>query len=123
MVVAETYPAEVMRHLGLRMAGSKRRQSDRVALAPMLTAAMAVLAATPSAPLRAALADGFGADPAGEDRFDAVIGVLGVINVLAGHRPDGVPDDPWLRRWEGWVLGQTDLPTLPATPIPPPGGG
>ncbi len=110
VVVAETYPAEAMRHLGLRMGGSKRRQADRRALADALGAVMMRLAVAPDAALGAMMAEGFGADAAGEDRFDAVIGVLGVINVIAGHRPDGVPDDPWLRRWEGWVLGQTDLP-------------
>jgi hypothetical protein len=61
----------------------------------------------------AMIADGFGADAAGEDRFDSTLGVLCVLNVLAGNRPDSVPDDPWLRRWEGWVLGQTALPVLP----------
>ena len=110
IVVAETYPAEAMRHLGLRMAGSKRRQSDRIALAPALNAALARLAAEPAPALQAALADGFGADPAGEDRFDSLIGVLGVLNVLAGHRPGTAPPDPWLTTWEGWVLGQTHLP-------------
>jgi hypothetical protein len=110
VVVAETYPAEAMRHLGLRMGGSKRRQGDRVALGGALGAAMAGLSVVPDAGLMAEMAEGFGADAAGEDRFDCVIGVLGVINVIEGHRPDGVPDDPWLRRWEGWVLGQTDLP-------------
>ena len=34
-----------------------------------------------------ATADGFGADAAGEDRFDCVLGVLCVLNVLAGNRP------------------------------------
>jgi hypothetical protein len=29
---------------------------------------------------------------------------------LAGNRPDTAPADPWIRRWEGWVLGQTALP-------------
>jgi hypothetical protein len=110
VVVAETYPAEAMRHLSLRMRGSKRRQADRAALAEPLAAALAGLGAVPDPPLRAALADGFGADPAGEDRFDSVLGLLCVLNVLAGRRLDGVPDDPWLRRWEGWVLGQTALP-------------
>lgn len=109
-VIAETYPAEAMRHIGLAMGGSKRRQSDRAALAGPMHAAMARLAARPCANLAAAIAEGFGADAQGEDRFDATIGVLGVINVLAGNRPDGIPEDPWLRRWEGWVLGQTDLP-------------
>ena len=110
LVVAETYPAEVMRHLGLVMPGSKRRQADRAGLAAALRAAMARLGALPCPALATEVADGFGSDAAGEDRFDCVIGLLGVLNVLAGNRPDLVPDDPWLRRWEGWVLGQTELP-------------
>jgi hypothetical protein len=56
------------------------------------------------------LAEGFGTDAAGEDRFDSLVGLLGLIGVLEGLRPDLVPDDPWVRRWEGWVLGQTELP-------------
>ena len=60
--------------------------------------------------------DGFGADAPGEDRFDSVIGLLGLIGVLEGIRPDYVPEDPWIRRWEGWVLGQTALPRPAATP-------
>jgi hypothetical protein len=110
IVIAETYPAEAMRHVSLRMGGSKRRQPDRAALAEPLSRAMADLCVTPNAALKAALAEGFGADAAGEDRFDSLLGLLCVINVLAGRRPDGVPDDPWLRTWEGFVLGQTALP-------------
>lgn len=112
VVIAETYPAEAMRHLALRMRGSKRRQHDRAALANGLVAAMASLDAAPEPALQPAIADGFGADAAGEDRFDSLLGLLCVLNVLAGRRPDGVPDDPWLRRWEGFVLGQTALPRI-----------
>jgi len=39
-----------------------------------------------------------------------------VLNVLAGNRPDTVPPDPWIQRWEGWVLGQTALPRDWLTP-------
>ncbi|HEX3347802.1 MAG TPA: hypothetical protein VHS58_06840 [Acetobacteraceae bacterium] len=106
VAIAETYPAEALRHLGVRFVGSKRRQSDRARLAPAFFGAMAALDATPDDAMAAQVADGFGADPAGEDRFDTVLGLLCVLNVLAGRRPDGVPDDPWVRRWEGWVLGQ-----------------
>jgi hypothetical protein len=113
VVLAETYPAEAMRHFSIRMGGSKRRQADRAALGDGLADAMRTLNATPEPEMRAALADGFGADAAGEDRFDSVLGALCVLNVLAGRRPDGVPDDPWLRRWEGFVLGQTALPREP----------
>ncbi len=113
VVVAETYPAEALRHLGLRLHGSKRRQRDRIGLALALHAAMAALGAHADKALQDAVATGFGADAAGEDRFDSLLGVLCVLNVLAGNRPGGVPDDPAIRRWEGWVLGQTALPRSP----------
>jgi len=110
VAVAETYPAEALRHLGIRLAGSKRRQSDRAAIAPCMRATLARLGVAPDAALINAVADGFGPDAAGEDRFDCVLGVLCVVNVLAGNRPDDAPGDVWIRRWEGWVLGQTSLP-------------
>lgn len=110
VVVAETYPAEVMRSRALKLAGSKRRQSDRAGLSGALFAAMGELGAAVSGALRRTIEDGFGADAAGEDRFDSLIGVLGVIAVVAGAQPDFVPDDVWVRRWEGWVLGQTATP-------------
>ena len=105
-VLAETYPAEAMRQLGLRMDGSKRRHADRLALAPTLKLSMAALSATPDPALDRLMAQGFGPDAAGEDRMDCVLGLLCVLQVLAGGRPDAAPDDPWIRRWEGWVLGQ-----------------
>ena len=114
VAVAETYPAEALRHLGIRLAGSKRRQSDRAAVGAGLLAAMTGLGARPDAALADAAADGFGADAAGEDRFDCVLGLLCLLNVLAGNRPDTAPGDPWIGRWEGWVLGQTALPALVA---------
>jgi hypothetical protein len=114
VVIAETYPAEALRHLGIKLRGSKRRQSDRVAVAGPILAAMARLQVAPDVALAEALTGGLGADAAGEDRFDCLLGVLCVINVLAGHRPDTTPDDPWLTSWEGWVLGQTALPTVTA---------
>jgi hypothetical protein len=107
VALAETYPAEALRHLNLRLRGSKRRQSDRASLAPALLAAMAVLSAVPDPALIAAVGNGFGPDAAGEDRFDSLLGLLCVLNVLAGNRPDTAPDDPWITRWEGWVLGQS----------------
>lgn len=109
-VLAETYPAEALRHLGLVLRGSKRRQADRAALAGPLAVTMARLGADPEPALAAMCADGFGADAAGEDRFDCVLGALCVIGVVDGIRADFVPEDPWVRRWEGWVLGQCAAP-------------
>lgn len=109
-VLAEVYPAEALRQLGLKMAGSKRAQGPRIALAAALCDAMARLRVAPTAALAAMVADGFGADAAGEDRLDCVLGLLSLVAVLDGVRPDHIPDDPWITRWEGWVLGQTDMP-------------
>jgi hypothetical protein len=116
IAVAETYPAEALRHLGIRLRGSKRRQADRASVAAQLSAAMARLDVVADPALEQATADGFGHDAAGEDRFDCILGVLCVLNVLAGNRPDTSPADPWIRRWEGWVLGQTAMP--PDWPVP-----
>jgi hypothetical protein len=112
VAVAETYPAEALRLLGIRLKGSKRRQSDRQAIASALLGAMDRLGAVPEPQLVGMTGNGFGADAAGEDRFDCVLGLLCVLNVLAGNRPDSAPADSWIQRWEGWVLGQTALPRL-----------
>lgn len=110
LALAEVYPAEALRQLGLRMQGSKRSAAARRVLAPDLLAAARALGAEPSPDLRAAAEAGFGEDAAGEDRLDCVLGLLALVAVLDGARPDFVPDDPWVRGWEGWVLGQTELP-------------
>lgn len=110
IALAETYPAEALRQLGLRLSGSKRRQADRAVLGPALLDACRRLGGLADDALTEAALDGFGAGAAGEDRLDCVLGVLCVIAVLDGHRPDTAPDDPAIRRWEGWVLGQTAHP-------------
>ncbi|MFM7421174.1 MAG: hypothetical protein ACKO54_15975 [Alphaproteobacteria bacterium] len=109
LAIAEVYPAEALRHLGLKLAGSKRAEAPRRAIAPALRNAMAALQVTPDTALAEAITSGFGTDPAGEDRFDSLIGLLGLIGVVDGKRPDFIPEDPMIRTWEGWVLGQTAL--------------
>jgi hypothetical protein len=119
VALAETYPAEALRHLGIKLRGSKRRHTDRCATAGPLMTAMDIQSATPDNAMRHTIQDGFGADPSGEDRFDSVLGALCMLNVLAGNRPDTTPEDPWIRQWEGWVLGQTALPKPRPNPAEP----
>lgn len=114
LVLAETYPAECYRHLGLRLAGSKRNRSARIAAGGTLLAWAREVGVAVAPTLAAAIADGFGTDAAGEDRFDCVCGLFGVLNVLLGRRPEAYPDDPVLLQWEGWVLGQIDQPLAQA---------
>jgi len=116
-VLAETYPAEAMRHLGVKLTGSKRAREARLAAAPSLHLAMERLGVRPGAALEQAMEHGFGTDAVAEDRFDSLLGLLCVVGVLSGARPDVVPEDPWVRHWEGWVLGQAAIPAHPA-PIP-----
>jgi hypothetical protein len=106
LAVAEVYPAEALRQLGLKLAGSKRDQTARLALAEPLRAVLDELRVAPSAEALAMIRDGFGADAAGEDRLDCTLGLLALIAVLDGRRADSIPEDDMVRRWEGWVLGQ-----------------
>jgi hypothetical protein len=108
-VVAETYPGEVYGHLDLvlRRHGGKRSQMARRASAARLLARIQLLGIEAEAPARAEIEDGFGAGALGEDRFDAVVGLLGMLTVVLGHRPSGEPEDPGVRRIEGWILGQS----------------
>lgn len=116
LAVAEVYPAEALRQLGLRLRGSKRDRAARLTLAEPLREAMARLRVTPSPELSATIAEGFGADAVGEDRLDCTLGLLALVAVLDGHRADFIPEDAAVRSWEGWVLGQAELPTWLAQP-------
>lgn len=113
IVVAETYPAEVYGHLGVVFSkarrgvkAGKRVQADRAANAAVLLGQAGALGITLEPPLRQAIDDGFGPGRAGEDPFDATVGLLGMLNVVRGHRSTGEPPDELIRGVEGWILGQ-----------------
>lgn len=110
LVVAETYPAEVYRHLGLPLArrgnGGKRDRLARAACAPALLAFAGNASVRLDPGLEAAIRTGLGHDGHGEDRFDAVVGLFGMLDVALGGRPSGEPADDEVLRIEGWILGQ-----------------
>lgn len=109
VVAAETYPAECYHHLGLTEGGkrwSKRRPADRAAQAPQLLAWAAAAGVEIASELAAAIRDGFGPQPNGDDPFDATVGLFGMLNVALGHRPSGEPNDKIVCQVEGWILGQ-----------------
>ncbi len=105
IVVAEVYPAEIYGQLDLPAARGKRRQQARAKRAPALAAHLRHLGITADPTFRGALADGFGAAADAEDCFDAVVGLIGMLNVVLGERPAGLPGEE-IRRIEGWNLGQ-----------------
>jgi hypothetical protein len=108
-VIAETYPAEAGTHLGLDAPGatwSKRSQADRRRAMNVVLPRQRAAGVRWSQELEAVCADGFGEGPQGEDAFDAVIGLLAMIEVATGRRAEGVPAVYPERRIEGWILGQ-----------------
>ncbi|HTR16896.1 MAG TPA: hypothetical protein VMI52_07680 [Acetobacteraceae bacterium] len=107
-VIAETYPAEAYGHVGIafRANMSKQRQEDRRAAMADLFDWAHRRGVTFSADAAAQINDGFGVRKAGEDPFDALAGLLGMVEVLDGYRPEGPVDTSNLNIWEGWILGQ-----------------
>jgi hypothetical protein len=112
-IAVETYPAECYAHLGVKFStpkrgakSGKRVQGDRAANARRLLAWAEVAGVRVESSMRAAMLDGFGPSPDGEDPFDTTIGLLGMLNVVLGHQPLYEPEDPVLRNVEGWIFGQ-----------------
>ena len=106
MTIAEIYPAEAYSHLGVQF-GSKKgrgktsREARRDATKHWLTDFL-------SGPIRLTNAArswvewGFLA----EDDFDAMAGLLSMLQVVTGRRSAGAPDTAAVRQIEGWILGQ-----------------
>ena len=110
-VLCETYPQEAYSHLGvqLRQGGSKRRQDDRRdACAPLFSWAK-VRGVNFTDELQETLLDGFGPSASGEDPFDALAGLLSMIEVTDQRRAEGSTPNAVGVAWEGWILGQSAL--------------
>lgn len=107
-IVAETYPGDTYARLGIarQPVWSKRSQTGRMTVAPRLLDWLARRGHAVQPGLPDAIAAGFTSDASGEDRFDALVGLFGMLDVVDGHQDEGMPMDPDLRRWEGWILGQ-----------------
>ncbi len=109
-VVVETYPAEFYSHLGLSFSSpskrSKRCLSDRQVYSDHLISWACAHSIDLDPTIRQTVLDGFGPGPDGEDRFDALLGLYGMINVIQGNQPTGEPIPPHISRVEGWIFGQ-----------------
>ncbi len=109
VTLAEVYPAEACVQLGLGAPGhgwSKRSQPDRAMHAAPLHQWSISRGVGLDPALAASIDDGFSDRPDGEDRFDSVVALFSMLDVVRGHRPEGAPDDADVRYVEGWILGQ-----------------
>ena len=110
VIAAEAYPAEGYARLGFALPSAKRTQAWRAAQAGAIRAWARAHQIRLAPALANAVEDGFGPSPDGEDSFDATVGALAAIAVASGADPEGTPDDPAVRTWEGWMLGRVDRP-------------
>lgn len=102
--VAEVYPAEVYRWLGIRFGeGGKGSRTARQQQAAALHRTMYALNLVWDDGVETAVRAGFSSD----DAFDAFVGMLGMVWVMLEKRPLFEPADPTVRQVEGWIFGQT----------------
>jgi len=107
-VLCETYPAVAYRHLGCCFAPheSKRSQGHRKSKGQQLRAWFDARDHQPTKDVVSEIENGFGDSATGEDRFDAFVGLLSMIDVIKGPSVASVPTDVFIRCWEGWILGR-----------------
>lgn len=108
VTIAEIYPAESYRHLGISIGSgtgrSKAKRQDRLNLkaSPKMYQVSANMPIDFTDAARSWIDYGF----QNEDQFDAMAGLISMVKVVLGDIPEGVPDEPGVRHIEGWILGQ-----------------
>jgi hypothetical protein len=113
VVVTETYPREFYQYFrsGANGRGSKPKREDRRKWVPRLLKRAGSIGVTWHPDILARVQAGFSDDLNGEDEFDAVVGLLGMIGVVTGAVASGEPtDDPAVPSVEGWILGRASNP-------------
>jgi len=103
IIVAETYPAECYGWFLPEPLKGKGKLEVRKEAGDLLVrwAESACVELDPA--LTRTIKEGF---PEGDDAFDAVVGLFGMIEVAVGRRQPGDPSDNRIRKLEGWILGQ-----------------
>jgi hypothetical protein len=89
IAVAETYPAECYGWFSKEPLGGKRNQDDRRKFGASLLRWADAQSVTLEDGLREEIHDGFSQ---GDDAFDAVVGLFGMLQVCLGQRESGEPD-------------------------------
>jgi hypothetical protein len=118
LTLAETYPAESYRHVGinLRSGESKRSQPERSKALAAMPAWCESRRITLSKAVEEQVTSGFGPRASGEDPFDAFVGLIAMIEIAEGRRAASPGSNIPVQEREGWILGQTDLPIAIRTP-------
>jgi len=103
-IVVEAYPAAYYRPLGIASISKRNPVSRRAACHKLLEWAAANGVGLVDW-VETAVADGFGPRPSGEDPFDALVGLLGLLRPILSDEPINVPPETAVRQIEGWIFG------------------
>jgi len=103
IVVAETYPAECYGWFSKEPLGGKGSQDKRKKFGASLLRWADAQSVTLEDGLRKEIRGGF---PQGDDAFDAVVGLFGILQVCLSQRSPSEPNEPIIRKIEGWILGR-----------------
>ena len=106
ITVAEVYPAEFYSRLGIPSRFGKTTQHARAAQAPAILSWCRSNQVTMPQDLRLALEVGFNQSVTGEDQFDSLVGLLGMIESVRHPSRFAAPDPLLIQSIEGWILGR-----------------
>ncbi|MCQ8129413.1 hypothetical protein [Methylomonas rivi] len=107
-MIVETYPGDACVQIGIGAPGkgwSKRKAIDRLNKMHAIKQ-FAHKIDVDLKMVESELSQGFGNSAIGEDKFDALVGLLGMLSVIMGYSDDGLPNDDAIKSVEGWIFGQ-----------------
>ena len=103
LAIAETYPAECCRWFSDAPLGGKRKKENRRKFGTALLHWAGCHKVSLANRLTEEIQNGV---PQGDDAFDAVVGLFGMLQVCLGERATGEPEEQAIRDIEGWILGR-----------------
>jgi hypothetical protein len=109
LVLAETYPADAYDQVWPQRPfnrWSKRNQVDRKRWTNQLLDTGRRLSVRFDRHVEASVRTGFGSEASGEDPFDALVGLIAMIQVLREPARSACPSTACVRNVEGWILGR-----------------
>ncbi|MEQ9347102.1 MAG: methyltransferase type 12 [Thalassospira sp.] len=105
VTLIETYPGEIYRWLSDTSELTKSTQESRKKYLHKLRDNAKTKGIEISAAVWVDIKDGFGPENGKDDAFDALIGVMGLIEIADGRRPEHLPRTPSVLEREGWIVG------------------
>ena len=112
LILVETYPAEYYNFIeeDLMKRRSKRRQADRKDVGQKILTWLKQRKIKIEDKAKQQICDGFGATSDGEDRFDAIVGLCAMLEVVLGNK-QAIPNEKLSAcnarnlKKEGWIFG------------------